>query len=103
VISNVLLNNKSNKDRKNDDTERDLQRAARDQEIKDKLDRLDEKIEDNQRRLDEHNGYAQKWAESKEHLAKISEKLEHLEKDSKENREEWKNIRKTISKYHGGA
>lgn len=110
----VLSSWLANRSRKKDDAERDkakqktqaekdsLDSAFR-QEVKDKLDRLDEKIEENKKRLDEHNGYGEKWAKSQEHLIRMDEKLEHIEEHSREHGDELKNIRKTINRYHGGA
>lgn len=110
VISSWL----ANRSRKKDDAERDKTKAktqakkealdlAFRQEVKDKLDRLDEKIEENKKRLDEHNGYGAKWAASQVHLARMDERLEHIEEHSREHGDELKNIRKTINRYHGGA
>ena len=110
----VLSSWLANRSRKKDDEKRDKNKAkdqkkredldaAFRQEVKDKLDRLDEKIEENRERLDKHNGYGEKWANSQEHLARMDERLEHIEEHSREHGDELKSIRKTIVRYHGGA
>lgn len=89
------------------DAEVAAKQAAFEQEVKDKFDRLTEKIEENKKRLDEHNGYGAKWAESQGHLKRMTDEIHDLKKtikeDNSEVKSEMKEIRKTITHYHGGA
>ena len=62
--------------------------AEREQKQADQHQQLLEKLNGVEKRLDEHNGYAQKFAESSKHLAIIDERqaaqskqIEHLQKD----------------------
>ena len=81
--------------------------ASFEQEVKDKFDRLTEKIEENKKRLDEHNGYGAKWAESQSYLKQTSKEIKELKdvikEDNAEMKSEIKEVRKTITRYHGGA
>ena len=103
IVSNIYLNKKSQRDRKKDNENRDAVRCDFEKETRDRLLRLEDKIEGNTKRLDEHNGYGAKWANSNEHLIRIDEKLKNIEGDIKETKDEQKYIRKTIQQYHGGA
>lgn len=89
------------------DAESAAKQAAFEQEVKDKFDRLTEKIDENKKRLDEHNGYGAKWAESQGHLKRMTDEIHDLKKtikeDNSEVKSEMKEIRKTITHYHGGA
>lgn len=62
--------------------------AEREQRQADQHQQLLEKMDGVEKRLDEHNGYAQKFAESSKHLAIIDERqaaqskqIEHLQQD----------------------
>lgn len=58
IISNLSIHKKEH-----------LVQAVRDQEIKDKLDILEKKV-------DEHNGYAKRFVEIEKSLVKLSTKME---------------------------
>lgn len=81
--------------------------AAFEQRVEDKFDRLTEKIDENKKRLDEHNGYGAKWAESQSYLKQTSKEIQELKEvikeDNAEMKTEIKEVRKTITRYHGGA
>ena len=53
-----------------------IREARRDQELKDKLDRLDKKV-------DEHNGYAKRFEEIGKDIAVIKTEIEILRKEHK--------------------
>lgn len=53
-----------------------IREARRDQELKDKLDRLDKKV-------DEHNGYAKRFEEIGKDIAVIKTEIEILRKERK--------------------
>ena len=53
-----------------------VQRARRDQNLDDRLKTIEKK-------LDEHNGYAQRFGQIEKDLAKISKDIEYLKKGAK--------------------
>ena len=60
--------------------ERDVKDAQREQRQTDRLDRIDEKIARLEKKVDEHNGYAEKFAESSKDLAVLATKIENIER-----------------------
>lgn len=64
VISEIIINRRSAKDR-------DAKDAARHQQTEDRMAAIEKK-------LDEHNGYAQKFAETAVAMAKMQKDIEYL-------------------------
>lgn len=67
---------------------RDVEEAAREQAQKDQLDNLNKALDSIKKRLDEHNHYAEKFAENSKNVAVMNERLlgvlkqtEQLQKD----------------------
>lgn len=75
VAGSWIINLKNERSKTKTDAVRDAQRDAKVDELDRKLDDRYERIE---KKLDEHNGYAQKFAENNVALAKIQKDIEHL-------------------------
>lgn len=71
ITSQVIISNRSAKDR-------DAKDAARQQETKDQMIAFDKRLDDVEKKLDEHNGYAEKFAESAVVMAKMQKDIEYL-------------------------
>ena len=60
--------------------ENDSKMAAHEQEQKDRLDSISEWMKIVDRKLDEHNGYAKKFADTSKDIALIQKDIEYLKK-----------------------
>lgn len=58
--------------------ETDAKMAAHEQEQKDRLDRIDEKIAHLEKKIDVHNGYAQKFSSIEKSMTAIQKDVEYL-------------------------
>lgn len=56
----------------------DTERAVKDALMEQRLDRIEAKLDEQQETLREHNGYAQKFADTAERLARVEQKLDDL-------------------------
>ena len=60
--------------------ENDLKDAVREQKQMDRLDRIEDKIENLSKKVDIHNGYAEKFGQISEDIALIKKDIEYLKK-----------------------
>ena len=63
--------------------ESDIKDAQREQRQSDRLDRIDEKITNLERKVNTHNGYAEKFGEVAKSMAVMAKDIEYLKLKSK--------------------
>lgn len=63
------------------DMEREKAQAVRDQKIDDRLDAIEKRFDSVEDRLDDHNGYAEKFANSSKDIQGINISLTAIQKD----------------------
>lgn len=73
IIVQLIVSNQKSR-------ENDARMAAHEQRQEDMVDNLNKQMAEVNRRLDAHNGYAEKFAESGKNLARIDERLKAIEK-----------------------
>ena len=63
--------------------EQEIRNAQREQRQSDRLDRIDEKIGSLEKKVDIHNGYAEKFGEIANSMTSLSKDIEYLKNRSK--------------------
>ncbi len=94
IIGELIISNRSAKDR-------DVKQAVYHEQVCNRFSSLEHENKEIKADLKEHNGYAQKFVEMHDDIRDIQKDVSLIIQDNKHTKEDVKEIKASIKKYHG--